>query len=106
MGFWEASMQDEHFTREQQEKLEERARDLGEDGIRSGEQAWAELIGEVEAERAAGTPPTDPRVQALAGRWLDLVQQFTGGDEGIRSSLEKTYRREGPEAASRGMVGP
>jgi TipAS antibiotic-recognition protein len=46
------------------------------------------------------------RVRALAVRWRDLVEQFTGGDPGIRASLQKMYDNEGAERASRGMVAP
>ena len=67
---------------------------------------WAELIAAVEREYEAGTDPSDPRVQELAARSRDLIDQFTGGDPGIRKSLERMYREEGAERASRGMVRP
>ena len=44
----------------------------------------AELIAEVHAEKEKGTNPADPRVQALARRWMDLVKGFTGGDPAYR----------------------
>ena len=58
------------------------------------------------AEQAAGTEPTDPRMLELARKWQALIEQFTGGDEGIRQSLARMYQEEGPETASRGMVDP
>jgi TipAS antibiotic-recognition domain len=76
------------------------------DAIERAERGWAELIGEVEREYEAGTSPSDPRVQELASRWRALVEQFTGGDPGIRASLERMYREEGVERASHGMVKP
>ena len=66
--------------------------------------AWADLIAEAEAERAAGTDPAAPRMQAIAGRWRELIERFTGGDPGIRESLGRMYREEGVEKASRGGV--
>ena len=42
----------------------------------------------------------------LARRWQALIEQFTGGDEGIRESLACMYREQGSKAASRGMVDP
>jgi hypothetical protein len=39
-------------------------------------------------------------------RWEDLISQFTGGDPGIRQSLQNMYESEGPKEASRGMVDP
>jgi TipAS antibiotic-recognition protein len=58
----------------------------------------------VSAERDRGTDPTAPRMQELARRWQDLIEQFTGGDPGIASSLQRMYREEGAFAASRGAV--
>jgi DNA-binding transcriptional MerR regulator len=99
-------MSDSHYTAEQQERLAERRRALGEDGMAAGERAWAELIEAVRAEQAVGTDPADPRMRELAGRWRELIDQFTGGDEGIRQSLTRMYREEGVQTASRGMVDP
>ncbi len=43
-------------------------------------------------------------MQAPVKRWNELIEAFTGGDAGIRASLQKMYEQEGPEAASREMV--
>jgi hypothetical protein len=69
------------------------------------QRAWPELIAAVERERAAGTDPADPRVQALARRWSELVMAFTKGDPQIEAALARRYR-EDPQAASRGMLQP
>jgi MerR family transcriptional regulator, thiopeptide resistance regulator len=95
---------EQYYTREQREQLEQRAAALGEDGLRRAEADWAELIAAVEAERAAGTDPGDPRLDPLVERWTGLIEQFTGGDPGIRASLKRMYDTEGPERASRGAV--
>jgi DNA-binding transcriptional MerR regulator len=100
------TMSDRYYTPSQQEQLAARARDLGEEGMRAAEREWAELIAAVEAERAAGTDPQDPKVQALAKRWGELIQAFTGGDPEIAASLRRMYAEEGVERASRGMVSP
>jgi DNA-binding transcriptional MerR regulator len=100
------TMIEKHYTPEQREELERRAGELGEAGMRRAELEWAELIEAVKSEQAAGTDPADARVLALARRWQTLIEQFTGGDEGIASSLQTMYRAEGPQAASRGMVDP
>jgi DNA-binding transcriptional MerR regulator len=100
------TMSDRYYTPEQQEQLAARARELGEEGMRAAEREWAELIAAVEAERAAGTDPRDPKVQALAKRWGELIQAFTGGDPEIAASLRRMYAEEGVERASRGMVSP
>ena len=94
------SRMEQYYTPEQAEQLERRAAALGEDGLRRAEAEWAEPLAAVEAERAAGTDPADPLVE----RWIGLIEQFTGGDPGIRASLKRMYAAEGPERASRGAV--
>ena len=48
---------------------------------------WPQLIAQVQAELDAGTDPGAPTVQALAGRWMGLLEFFHGGDPGLRDSL-------------------
>jgi DNA-binding transcriptional MerR regulator len=93
-----------YYTPEQLEELSRRADALGEEGMVKAQDDWTRLIAEVEAHREAGTDPADPRLTPLVERWQALVEQFTGGDPGIRASLQKMYDTEGPEKASRGAV--
>jgi MerR family transcriptional regulator, thiopeptide resistance regulator len=95
---------EQYYTPEQMEKIEAHRRALGEDGLRRGQEAWAELIPLMEAERQRGTNPADPRLQELTRRWRVLVEQIAGGDEGIRRSMPTMFERMGPEAASSGHV--
>ena len=98
------TMFEKYYTPEQLETLEQRRRELGDDAIRRAEGEWADLIAEAEDLRAAGVDPADERVQAVAARWRELVEQFTGGDPGIQASLKAMYEAEGPERASRGAL--
>jgi MerR family transcriptional regulator, thiopeptide resistance regulator len=98
------TMIERYYTPEQLERLERRAQELGEEGMQRAQAEWAELIAAVEAERAVGTDPADPRLDPLVERWTGLIEQFTGGDPGIRESLQRMYENEGPERASRGAV--
>jgi DNA-binding transcriptional MerR regulator len=100
------TMAEKYYTPEQLEQLEERREALGEEGMRKAQDEWAGLIAEAEAARAAGTAPTDPRAQELAGRWAALIARFTGGDMGIHASLNTMYETEGAERASRGALSP
>jgi len=93
-----------YYTPEQAEQLERRAAALGEEGLRRAEAEWAEVIAALEAERAAGTGPADPKLDPLVRRWAGLIEQFTGGDPGIRASLQKMYDAEAPERASRSAM--
>ena len=97
---------DKYYTPEQITTLEERRRELGEEGMAKAQREWSELIAEFEHEQANGTDPADARVQELAARWQALIEQFTGGDSGIRGSLQRMYDGEGAERASRGGVSP
>ena len=98
------AMSDRYYTQEQQEALAQRRDALGPEGMRAAERAWADLIAEAEAERAAGTDPAAPRMQKIARRWRALIEGFTGGDPAVRESLGRMYREEGVERASRGAV--
>ncbi len=100
------AMTDRYYSPDQQETLARRREELGPDGMRAAEQSWATLIAAAEAERTAGTDPADPRMQAIAGRWRELIEQFTGGDAGIHASLGRMYREQGVGRASRGAVSP
>ena len=95
---------EQYYTPEQLEQLSARAEALGEDGMRRAQDDWGALIAEMEAERVAGTDPADPRLDPLVERWTGLIQQFTGGDPGIKASLQRMYDTEGAERASRGAM--
>ena len=100
------SKMEQYYTPEQLTQLEERRKELGEDGMLRAQQEWGDLIDEAKALKDSGVDPTDARVQAIVTRWNELIEAFTGGDPGIRASLRKMYESEGPEKASRNMVDP
>jgi MerR family transcriptional regulator, thiopeptide resistance regulator len=93
-----------YYTPEQLEQLGKRAEALGDAGMQRAQDDWAALIADVEAERAAGTDPADARLDPLVERWTELIGQFTGGDPGIKASLQAMYDTEGPERASHGAM--
>ena len=99
------TMFEKYYTKEQLEQLKKRAEELGEDRIRAAEAEWPKLIAEVRAELQRGTDPKDPRVQALAKRWNELVLGFTGGDPGITQSLKNFYKGEPQYAAQQNLDG-
>jgi DNA-binding transcriptional MerR regulator len=88
------NMVDKYYTAEQKEVLKQRAEALGQDHIREAEAEWPRLIARVQAEMDKGTDPADERVQALARRWKELVEEFTGGDPGITRSLGRMWQEE------------
>ncbi len=91
------SMVEKYYTPEQLEYLKRRAEQIGPERIREVEAAWPKLMAEVRAEMEKGTDPSDPRVQALARRWMDLGQEFTGGDPGIERSIRAMFQQEQPQ---------
>jgi DNA-binding transcriptional MerR regulator len=82
-----------YYTPEQLEALERRRQELGEERIRAAEAEWPELIEWVRTEMEAGTDPDDERVQRLAKRWMELVEEFTGRDPGIESSVRNVWQQ-------------
>jgi DNA-binding transcriptional MerR regulator len=85
---------EKYYTPEQLEYLEQRRREVGDERIRQVEAEWAELIERVRAEMEAGTDPSSERVQALARRWMELVNEFTGGNPGIERSVGNMWQQE------------
>jgi DNA-binding transcriptional MerR regulator len=100
------TMSQQYYTPEQLDQLEARREALGEEGMARAQQDWADLIGAMDDERAAGTDVADPRVQALADRWEGMIRQFTGGDPGLTASLKRMYDEQGAPRASRGAMSP
>lgn len=93
----ESVMVERNYTPEQLAALEVRRQQLGDQGMAQVHQEWGELIAGAKQALADGLPVDDPGVQAIARRWKALIEAFTGGDAGIRQSLERTWREE-PDA--------
>ena len=77
-----------YYTQEQRDELARRGTP---EVVARGQQAWSELLGEVEAAVADGEDPTGEKAQALASRWHALIEEFTGGNPEIRRDLESLY---------------
>ena len=99
------NMFEKYYTQEQLQQLEERKKRLGEEHIRQVEQEWPQLIAQVRAEMDKGTDPASETMQRLSRRWMELVQEFTGGDPGIAESVKKLYQNE-PSAQQRTGLDP
>ncbi len=76
-----------YFTDEQLAALTQRHEQAGQEATSSVMAEWPQLITQVQAELDAGTDPGTPKVQALARRWMELLEFFHGGDAGLRDSL-------------------
>ncbi len=95
-------MIEKYYTHDQRAVLAKRGREAGAEGVQEAEREWTELIDAVQRERANGTDPESPRMLELARRWQQLIEKFTGGDDGLHRSLGQMYKQEGAERASRG----
>ncbi len=74
-----------------EEQLAELARRGTPEVLERGQREWQTLIAEVEEAAREGVDPASERAQSLAARWEGLIEQFTGGDSGIRESLTRLY---------------
>jgi DNA-binding transcriptional MerR regulator len=74
-----------------EEQLADLARRGTPEVLERGQRDWQQLISEVQAAVAEGLDPASDRAQSLAARWEGLVEQFTGGDPGIRENLRRLY---------------
>lgn len=83
-----------NFTPEQMEEINERGRTVGQERINQVQDAWPALIEQVRIELDKGTDPSDPRVQELAKRWMNLVREFSGGNREIEKALETSYKED------------
>lgn len=89
------TMIEKYYTPEQLAELAARREVIGEDAIREAEAAWRQLYADVRAEMDKGTDPASEPVQALARRWRELINAFTGGNPAIERSLQTMYKQEG-----------
>lgn len=96
----DTSMIEKYYTKDQLERLAERARMLGEDGMLDVQNRWQVLIERVRTEMQSGTDPSSETVRHLAAEWKQLLSMFTGGDPEIAASLQRMYESEGCEKAS------
>jgi DNA-binding transcriptional MerR regulator len=89
------TMIERYYTQEQLDALARRKEELGADAIDEVQNDWAALFAEVKDAIGRGALPGDAEAQALARRWSALQQAtvagFTGGDPGIKASLDKLY---------------
>jgi DNA-binding transcriptional MerR regulator len=85
-----------YYTPEQRQYLDQRREMLGNEVIEQAQKDWQDLFAAVQAEMNKGTDPTDEKVLALAKRWSELIEGFTGGNPGIMHSLNNMVQTEYP----------
>lgn len=78
---------EQFYTKEQLGKIKNRPNN--EKASREGQKKWEILIQDI--RNNLDKDPSSPEVQALADRWLALINEFTQGDTGIHNSLKTMY---------------
>lgn len=77
-----------YFTEEQVADLRRR---ISPEMKAESDRSWAELARDAEAAISRGEEPGSNRGLQLAARRQKLLDQFTGGDRGMKESLKKLY---------------
>jgi len=88
------TMLEKYMTPEQLKRSEEIEKSITPQQLEQAKVEWPPLIREVQAELDRGTPPSDPKVKALALRWNRLVNLKTGGDPGLSASHWEAFQKE------------
>lgn len=96
------TMYEKYYTPEQLEQLEQRREQVGQDRIEEVQREWQDLFAAYTEAMNRGLDPASEEVQALARKSAALIDEFTGGDPGIRASLDNLYRSEGHEKVMEG----
>lgn len=94
-----------YFTEEQLATLTQRHEQAGQEATASVLAEWPRLIAAVQTEMDAGTDPAAAQVQALARRWMELLETFHGGDPGLRDALYR-MQAENSEVLQQQYGGP
>jgi len=79
-----------YYSEGAQAKIEERKQLWSAENQERWSREWSDLFRKVEA--ALAEDPAGVRAQALAARWKELVEGFTGGDPQITIGLSKMYQ--------------
>lgn len=84
-----------YFDDEQLATLAKRRERVGTDAVAAVENAWPVLIAKVQKAVDDGQDPASAESAALAAQWMELLEAFHGGDEGLKDSL---YRMQSEHA--------
>lgn len=88
------TLMEKYYTPEQLAFLEERKNTVGQERIRQIEAEWPHLMDDVRGAIERGVEPSSEEGRELARRWNGLVEEFTGGNAGVRQSLGNLYENE------------
>lgn len=81
-----------YYTEEQRQKLAEWGKNYTEEDQHAATRRWTIVLAELRRLVSTNHNPADPEAQELAGQWIELLHQFTHGDEGIQKSLNEMHK--------------
>ena len=84
-----ADWKGKYFSEDAKAKVRERQKLWSPELQAKVTQQWTELYADVEA--CMGDDPASPKAQALAARWKNLVEQFTGGDPEVQKGINAMW---------------
>jgi DNA-binding transcriptional MerR regulator len=87
---------EKYFTPEQLEVLRDRRTSITQQHMDEVRDTWNTIIPKVRSAMEANVDPTSPEILAIAKRWKELVEEFTGGDPKIAQAVKTMYENEGP----------
>lgn len=88
-------MYEKYFDEEQLAKLAKVREKLGEEKIKElGQKNWPVLIAKVKKAMDDHLEVDSEEVQVLVKQWMELANQFTGGDSRVATSVSKMYQQE------------
>ncbi|CAN5550622.1 MerR family transcriptional regulator [soil metagenome] len=101
---------EKYYTPKQREQIKKRGQEADWDEIERHQKEWSQILEDAEAAMKAGMPATDTKVQDLARRYDELgkwfAAGFTGGDPGLKESLNRVWAEKGDELHSAYGKGP
>jgi len=101
---------EKYYTHEQREQIRKRGEEADWNEIERHQKEWSQILEDAEAAMKAGTPVTDAKMQELARRYDELgkwfAAGFTGGDPGLKESLNRVWAERGDELHSQFGKGP
>jgi|GEM_PF-182613 len=95
------ALAEKYFTTTQLQAIKDGRDNAGPETLNHMQEEWAEVIAFIRAEMDQGVNPAEPKVQALAKRWQDLLNRSTGGDPGIKQAMKQLWEEQGDALAAK-----
>lgn len=85
----------ESYSEADRQKIAEWGKDWSEADQQEANRKWGEIYDEAKRLADRHEDPAGAKAQALVGRWMALVNEFTRGDAGVTAGLSKFWEKMG-----------